>query len=75
MEALKITEKKKNLQWNYDADADVFYISIEKPQKAEGVDIGKGVIARIDPVSHEIIGFTIINLLQRTLQELNNLES
>jgi uncharacterized protein YuzE len=33
-------EKKKNLQWDYDAEADVLYISIGKPQNAEGVDIG-----------------------------------
>ena len=70
MEALKITEKKKKLQWDYDAEADVLYISIGKPHKAEGVDIGDGVIARVEPKSNEIIGFTIINPLKRTLQEL-----
>ena len=70
MEALKISERKENLQWDYDAEADVLYISIGKPVKAEGIDIGKGTIVRIDPTSNEIVGFTIINPLSRTLQEL-----
>ncbi len=63
-------EKKKNLQWDYDAEADVLYITIGIPVKAEGVDIGKGTIVRVDPESNEIVGFTIINPLKRTLQEL-----
>ena len=70
MEALKMLEKKKNLQWDYDAEADVLYIAIGKPVKAEGVDIGKGTIVRVDPDSNEIVGFTIINPLKRTLQEM-----
>ena len=65
-----MVEKKENLQWDYDADADVLYISIGKQVKAEGIDIGKGTIVRVDPNSNEIVGFTIINPLKRTLQEL-----
>jgi uncharacterized protein YuzE len=71
LETLKILEKKENLQWDYDAEADVLYISIGTPEPAEGVDIGSGVIVRIDPASDEIVGFTIINPLKRTLEELN----
>ncbi len=70
MEALKMIEKKKNLQWDYDAEADILYISIGKPVKAEGVDIGNGTIVRVNPESNEIVGFTIISPLKRTLQEL-----
>ncbi|HFE64727.1 MAG TPA: DUF2283 domain-containing protein [Caldithrix sp.] len=70
MEALKMLEKKKNLQWDYDAEADVLYISIGKPRKAEGVDIGEGTIVRVDPDTNEIVGFTIINPLGRTLKEI-----
>lgn len=71
MEALKILEEKKNLQWDYDAEADVLYISVGKPQKAEGVDIGEGTIVRVNPKNNEIVDFTIINPLKRTLKELN----
>lgn len=70
METLRMIEKKENLQWDYDAEADVLYISIGKPAHAEGIDIGNGVIVRINPESNEVVGFTIINPLKRTLQQL-----
>lgn len=70
MEALKMIERKEGVQWDYDAEADVLYISIGKPVKAESADIGKGVIVRVDTESNEIVGFTIIHPLKRTLQEL-----
>ena len=70
METLNISEKKDNIKWDYDAEADVLYISFGKPKNAEGVDIGEGTIIRIQPDSKEIIGVTIINPLQRTLSSL-----
>lgn len=72
METIKITEKKENIRWDYDGDADVLYISFGKPRAAEGVDIGNGTIIRIDPESKEINGLTIINPVSRTLQILKN---
>ena len=69
MEALKLTEKKDNLQWDYDAD--VLYISVGQPAKGEGIDLGNDTIVRINPETKEIIGFTIINPLKKTLNELN----
>ncbi len=53
METLSITEKKANVNWNYDPDADVLYISIGEPKKALGIDIGEGLITRIDPDTNE----------------------
>ena len=70
METLNISEKKDKIKWNYDAEADVLYISFGNPQKAEGVDIGEGTIIRIQPDSKEIIGVTILNPLHRTLSSL-----
>ena len=70
METLNITEKKNKINWDYDADADVLYISFGNPQNAEGVDIGEGTIIRIEPDSNEIIGITILNPLHRTLTSL-----
>ena len=75
MESLKISEKKEKVQWDYDADADVLYISIGKPEKAEGIDLGNGVIVRVNPDTNEIIGFTILNPVQKTLLELKTLET
>lgn len=31
MEALKILEKKESIDWDYDKEADVLYLSITKP--------------------------------------------
>ena len=70
METLNITEKKNKINWDYDADADVLYISFGNPKNAEGVDIGEGTIIRIEPDSQEIIGITILNPLHRTLTSL-----
>ena len=44
MEALNISEKKDKIKWDYDAEADVLYISFGNPKNAEGVDIGEGTI-------------------------------
>ena len=65
-----VQEKKDKIKWDYDAEADVLYISFGNPQKAEGVDIGEGTIIRIQPDSKEITGITILNPLHRTLTTL-----
>jgi uncharacterized protein YuzE len=72
METLNIAEKKDSIKWDYDAEADVLYISFGNPKNAEGVDIGEGTIIRIEPDSKEIIGVTILNPLHRTLSSLNS---
>jgi uncharacterized protein YuzE len=49
METLNISEKKNKIKWDYDAEADILYISFGNPRNAEGVDIGEGTIIRIQP--------------------------
>lgn len=71
MATLKIVEKRKDLEWDYDSEADVLYLSIGKPKVAEGIDIGDGIIVRIDPKSNEIVGITIIGFNKRIMKELN----
>ena len=70
METLNISVKKNKINWDYDAEADVLYISFGNPKIAESVDIGEGTIIRIQPDSNEIIGITILNPLGRTLFSL-----
>lgn len=70
MEALKILEGKPSLNWEYDEDADVLYISVGKPQPAVGVDIGEGIVVRYDEKKKEVVGLTIIGFRARTLQGL-----
>ena len=70
MEALRILEKREDLSWEYDDEADVLYISIGEPKPAEGIDVGEGTIVRIDPKTREVTGLTIIGLSKRVLKEL-----
>jgi len=67
MEVLKILEKKENLNWDYDEEADVLYISVGRPEKALGVDVGEGVIVRYKEDTGEVVGLTIIGVKQRSL--------
>ncbi|MCF8360469.1 MAG: DUF2283 domain-containing protein [Prolixibacteraceae bacterium] len=71
MKTINISEKKEKIKWDYDAEADVLYISFGKPQNAEGVDIGEGTIVRVQTDTNEITGLTIINPLHRTLKSLS----
>lgn len=70
MEALKILEGKPSLNWEYDEEADVLYISVGKPRSAVGIDIGEGVVVRYDEKKKEVVGVTIIGFRARTLQSL-----
>ena len=70
MEAIKILEKKENLNWEYDEEADVLYISIGKPQKAVGVDIGEGAILRYIEETGEVVGLTLVGIKERLLTSL-----
>jgi uncharacterized protein YuzE len=69
MEAVKILEKSERLDWDYDGEADVLYVSIGRPRKATGVDIGQGVIVRYDEKKKRVVGLTVIGMRAR-LEEL-----
>ena len=70
METLKILENKEAIDWEYDEEADVLYISTGKPQSAVGIDIGEGVIVRYDEGRQEVVGLTLIGLRDRLLKGL-----
>jgi uncharacterized protein YuzE len=70
MDTVTILEKPKSLQWDYDEDADVLYVSVGDPQPAVGVDIGDGVVLRYDEAAKSVVGLTIIGLRARLFQEL-----
>jgi uncharacterized protein YuzE len=70
MEAIKILENKENLNWDYDEEADVLYISMGEPQKALGIDIGDGAIVRYVEAANEVVGLTVIGMKERLLNSL-----
>ena len=58
------------LNWDYDEEADVLYISMGEPQKALGVDIGEGAIVRYVEATNEVVGLTLIGMKERLLKNL-----
>ena len=68
MDAVKIPEKGARLDWEYDEEADVLYLSIGKPRKATGVDIGEGVVVRYDEKRREVVGLTIVGMRARLME-------
>lgn len=70
MDTLKIFEKREELNWEYDEEADVLYISAGEPAKAVGLDVGEGVIIRYKEETGEVVGLTIIGVKQRSLRAL-----
>jgi uncharacterized protein YuzE len=61
MEKLMV-EKPDQINWEYDKEADVLYISFGKPQPALSLDLGSGIVARYLEKSNKIVGFTLIGL-------------
>ena len=73
MEAVSILDSKRNLNWEYDGEGDVLYISVSSPRPALGIDIGEGLIVRYDESRGEVVGVTIVGLREKTLQELSDI--
>ncbi|NLX06485.1 MAG: DUF2283 domain-containing protein [Phycisphaerae bacterium] len=71
MDAIKILDKKEDLNWDYDEEADVLYISTGQPVPAVGLDVGDGVIVRYRQDTREFVGLTVIGVRQRCLTALS----
>ncbi|MEK7795582.1 MAG: DUF2283 domain-containing protein [Candidatus Hydrogenedentota bacterium] len=74
MEAVSILENKDRIDWKYDEDADVLYLSIGEPTPALGVDIGDGVVLRYDERRKQVVGLTVFAIRKRLLQEIGQRE-
>lgn len=68
LKPVRILEKADRLDWDYDGEADVLYVSIGKPRKARGVEIGQGVIVRYDEKRRQVVGLTIMGIRARLLE-------
>lgn len=71
MEAIKILAHQEAINWDYDEDADVLYLSLGVPRPAVGIDIGEGVLLRYDEQKREVVGVTLIGLRERLLRGLS----
>ncbi len=62
------------LQYFYDAEADVLYVSKGEPRAdADSDEVDEGIVARFDPETREIVGYTILNFLKRSQKGLSAL--
>ncbi len=52
---------RKEVQFHYDREADVLYLSLGKAQKAKTIEIGEDFVLRLQPKSGQVVGMTIIN--------------
>jgi uncharacterized protein YuzE len=75
MDALMLMEGRasgrSDLDWDYDDEADVLYLSTGPIRPALGLDIGDGTILRYDEATREVVGFTLIGLRTRLAEELD----
>jgi uncharacterized protein YuzE len=67
---MTILEQPASLNWDYDEEADVLYLSVGEPHHAGGIDIGEGLIVRFDEDRQAVVGLTVIGLRARTLSAL-----
>lgn len=68
---MKIPESTEDVRWEYDAEADVLYVSVGEPRPATGIDLGEGTIARYDEESNDLVGITLVGLRSRLLEGLD----
>ena len=52
---------RKEVQFHYDREADVLYLSLGRPQRAKTVEMGQDFILRLHPKTAEVVGTTIID--------------
>ncbi len=61
MEPLKLKEPEQ-VNWDYDREADVLYISFGEPCPSLTLDLGGGLLARYQKDTAEITGFTFLGV-------------
>jgi len=60
---------EQGLRLLYDREADVLYVSQGRPKYTDYVEAGEDVILRLDPVTQEIVGFTILDFAAHFARE------
>jgi uncharacterized protein YuzE len=68
MDATQLLDPTLKMNWDYDQEADVLYLSLGEPQPAVGVDIGEGLVLRYSEIQSAIVGLTVIGLKSRLEQ-------
>ncbi len=53
------------INFDYDKTVDVMYISINEPKSAKIIEQENGTLLRIDPITNEKLGMTIIDFTKK----------
>ena len=57
---------KANIQYSFDREADILYVSKGDPYpEVESEEIGEDIVVHRDRRTGEVVGFTILNFLKR----------
>jgi uncharacterized protein YuzE len=70
MDPLRILEGHEELEWAYDDEADVLYISIGAPRPSVTLDLGDGILARYDDKTKKVLGISVLGFRSRLLESL-----
>lgn len=72
MDPVRLLRERVPLDYAYDEEADVLYVSLGAPRPAVGVELGGGAVLMIDEATEEIVGLTVVGVrrqLERALAE------
>jgi uncharacterized protein YuzE len=61
LDPLKLKEPE-SVNWSYDKEGDVLYISFGKPKSSLTLDLGGGLLARYLKETGEVTGLTILGV-------------
>jgi uncharacterized protein YuzE len=53
--------RRKRVRYHYDRTADVMYFYFDRPRKAKTVELNEDFLLRLDPVTEEVVGMTVIS--------------
>ncbi len=51
----------QGLNFDFDREADVLYVSLGRPRRAISREVGDDVLVRFDLKTNRVVGFTILN--------------
>lgn len=72
IDPVKLLRSRVPLNYDYDEEADVLYMSLGAPRPAVGVELGGGAVLMIDDTTDEIVGLTVLGVrrqLERALAD------
>jgi uncharacterized protein YuzE len=63
-------DKAKTLNYYYDREEDILYVTLGDSDSALCIEQGEGFLVRIDPESGEVVGFTVIDFSLRAAERV-----